>query len=173
MIVKRLEDGSIVGEYGDGDVLVKSFDPGSWPKWRKVAVRSATRMTGPFTVETSEGPLTCEDGYLAHDARGYPYPIAAEEFSRIYVEEPAPVDVATLHPATAELLRYFAWEHLPAVLQVVSRPFGELAHRVAAAGQGPETTTALRKLLEAKDCAVRAALPPAPAYPLIPRDESA
>lgn len=31
----------------------------------------------------------------------------------------------------------------------------------------PERTVALRKLLEAKDCAVRAALPPAPAYPLI------
>lgn len=77
-----------------------------------------------------------------------------------------------LHPATAALVRFFAWEHLPAVLQKVSRPFGELAEQVARGPQGAETTTALRKLLEAKDCAVRAALPPAPAYPLIPRDDA-
>lgn len=64
-----------------------------------------------------------------------------------------------LHPATAKLLGYFAWEHLPARLQVVSRPFGELAARVVnSLPQGAELTTCLRKLLEAKDCAVRAAL---------------
>lgn len=55
-----------------------------WPKWRKMAVTSAIRIDGPFTVETSEGPLTCADGYLAIDARGYPYPIATDEFDLIY-----------------------------------------------------------------------------------------
>lgn len=63
------------------------------------------------------------------------------------------------HPATVSLLRYFAWEHLPPHLQAVSRPFGELAERMAAdLPAGPEVTAGLRKLLEAKDCAVRAAL---------------
>lgn len=60
--------------------------PATWPKWRKVAVTSAIRIEGPFTVETSEGPLRCADGYLAVDARGYPYPIAADEFALIYKE---------------------------------------------------------------------------------------
>jgi hypothetical protein len=41
----------------------------------------------------------------------------------------------------------------------VSRPFGELAERMAdTLPSGPELTAGLRKLLEAKDCAVRAAL---------------
>ena len=57
------------------------------------------------------------------------------------------------------LLRYFRWEHLPPHLQEASRPFAELAERIAAGGTaGPETTTGLRKLLEAKDCIVRAHL---------------
>jgi hypothetical protein len=54
--------------------------------YRKTALTRAARVAGPFTVETSEGPLRCADGYLAVDARGYPYPIAADEFELIYEE---------------------------------------------------------------------------------------
>ncbi len=57
-----------------------------WPHYQKKVLTRAVRVDGPFTVETSEGPLTCEDGYLAIDARGYPYPIATEEFHLIYEE---------------------------------------------------------------------------------------
>lgn len=68
------------------------------------------------------------------------------------------------------ILRYFAWAHLPAALQDVSRPFGELAlYLLDNIARSPERTVALRKLLEGKDAAVRAALPPAPAYPLVPK----
>jgi hypothetical protein len=57
------------------------------------------------------------------------------------------------------LLQFFAYEHLPAHLQAVSKPFGELALQlVDSLPPNPERTTALRKLLEAKDCAVRALL---------------
>lgn len=64
-----------------------------------------------------------------------------------------------MHPSITSLMRYFVFDHLPERLQVVSRPFGELADQVAArAPNNPETTVALRKLLEAKDAAVRAAL---------------
>jgi len=56
------------------------------------------------------------------------------------------------------LLQFFAWQHLPAHLQVVSKPFGELAEIIAAGPMNAEATVALRKLLEAKDCAVRAVL---------------
>lgn len=64
-----------------------------------------------------------------------------------------------MHPSTAALLRYFGYDHLPSALQEVSKPFCDLAHLVAHTLDGPEATTCLRKLLEAKDCAVRAALP--------------
>ena len=47
----------------------------------------AMRITGAFQVETSEGTLTCQDGWLAIDARGYPYPIAADEFAQIYMPQ--------------------------------------------------------------------------------------
>jgi hypothetical protein len=58
-----------------------------WPAYRKRTATRAKRIDGPFTVRTAEGELDCEDGWLAIDARGYPYPIAADEFELIY--EPA------------------------------------------------------------------------------------
>jgi hypothetical protein len=64
------------------------------------------------------------------------------------------------HPAVAGVLRFFAYEHLPPHLQRVSRPLGELARDLARKVGGPEAVIALRKLLEAKDCLVRAALSP-------------
>ena len=57
------------------------------------------------------------------------------------------------------MLQFFAYEHLPEHLQAVSKPFGELAeHIVNTLPMNPERTVALRKLMEAKDCAVRALL---------------
>ena len=63
------------------------------------------------------------------------------------------------HPGVVSLLRYFEYDHLPPKLAVVSGACHALAHDMAARlPQGPELTTGLRKLLEAKDCFVRAAL---------------
>lgn len=59
-----------------------------WQLFRKTALTHAVRMVGPFRVETSESenePFFCEDGWLAVDARGYPYAIADDEFLQIYV----------------------------------------------------------------------------------------
>lgn len=57
------------------------------------------------------------------------------------------------------ILKYFAYSHLPAHLQNVSAPFANLAGLIlTAAPRNPERTVALRKLLESKDAAVRAAL---------------
>lgn len=64
-----------------------------------------------------------------------------------------------LHPATAEILRYFEYDHLPSHLRGTSELCHDLAHEVAQRLDGPELTAGLRKLLEAKDCFVRAALP--------------
>lgn len=62
------------------------------------------------------------------------------------------------HPAVQAVLQFFAYAHLPEHLQAISKPFGELAEQVANRAQNSETTVALRKLLEAKDAAVRAVL---------------
>lgn len=63
-----------------------------------------------------------------------------------------------MHPSISHFLPYFEYAHLPANLQAVSAPFGELAKQIASTLDGQETAACLRKLLEAKDCAVRAAL---------------
>ena len=57
------------------------------------------------------------------------------------------------------MLQFFAYEHLPEHLQAVSKPFGVLAQDIVdRLPMNPERTVALRKLLESKDCAVRALL---------------
>jgi hypothetical protein len=69
------------------------------------------------------------------------------------------------------IMQYFAYAHLPPHLQAVSKPFCDLARVIVADGEmpagtaiqfplprNPERTVALRKLLEAKDAAVRALL---------------
>lgn len=54
-------------------------------------------------------------------------------------------------------LQFFAYEHLPERLQPISKPFGELAKTlVDLLPDNVELETCLRKLMEAKDCAVRA-----------------
>jgi hypothetical protein len=59
------------------------------------------------------------------------------------------------------LLTWFAFEHLPPALKDVSRMFHSLATDICKDIEpGPERTVALRKLLEAKDAAVRAKLVP-------------
>lgn len=64
-----------------------------------------------------------------------------------------------MHPAITHVLKFFKYDHLPPKLQEVSKPFGVLAEEVAnRAPDNQETTIALRKLLEAKDAAVRAIL---------------
>jgi hypothetical protein len=55
------------------------------------------------------------------------------------------------------ILQFFEYWHLPVAMQHVSKPFGDLADAVVATlPRNPERTVALRKLLEAKDAAVRA-----------------
>jgi hypothetical protein len=67
--------------------------------------------------------------------------------------------ISPRHPATEAMLKHFRFAHLPPALQEHSRPFGELAEHIADnVPDGPEKSAGLRKLLEAKDCIVRAAL---------------
>jgi len=71
----------------------------------------------------------------------------------------------TLIPATStaspidHIMQFFAFAHLPAKLAAVSQPFSVHAWRmIETLPRNPERTVALRKLLEAKDAAVRALL---------------
>lgn len=59
------------------------------------------------------------------------------------------------------IARYFANDHLPPELAALSTPTGRVAIDMLQAlpDDDPELTTGLRKLLEAKDCFVRAGLP--------------
>ena len=55
------------------------------------------------------------------------------------------------------LMRWFEYSHLPPQMQQISKPICELAQQMdAILEEGPEKTAGLRKLLEAKDCLVRA-----------------
>lgn len=78
-----LRKGTIVIESAEGEA---PLDEQALRQYRKKVLTSAVRMPADFTVRTSEGWLHCEDGWLCLDARGYPYPVAADEFSLIYEE---------------------------------------------------------------------------------------
>lgn len=65
----------------------------------------------------------------------------------------------TIHPSAEQVLRWFDSGHLPDHLSDIVRPIERLAVETANVIQeGPELTAGLRKLLEAKDCFVRAAI---------------
>lgn len=61
------------------------------------------------------------------------------------------------------MYKWFDLEHLPvgSMARIISAPFKKLAEMIIEnLDPGPERTVALRKLLEAKDAAVRAAIHP-------------
>lgn len=68
-----------------------------------------------------------------------------------------PISNKALLARDERMLQHFEFEHLPPQLQETSKQFAVLAcHIVDNIIRGPERTVALRKLLEAKDAAVRA-----------------
>ena len=73
---------------------------------------------------------------------------------------PAPQEFTAEEITQDAILRFFHYAHLPQVLQTRSKPFCDLArHIIDTTPRNAERTVALRKLLEAKDAGVRAALP--------------
>ena len=64
-----------------------------------------------------------------------------------------------MNSACEHILQFFDYQHLPPHLQSISRPFCDEAHDLnRSLPENPEKIEALRKLLEAKDCAVRAVI---------------
>lgn len=65
----------------------------------------------------------------------------------------------TMHPAVRQALRGLNCDHLPEDLRAVAEPFREVGLMMAEElPSDPEVTRGLHKLVEAKDCAVRAAV---------------
>lgn len=70
-----------------------------------------------------------------------------------------PADWENRHPATVQLLRWFEYDHLSGDARTTAFSCEKLAHTMAdELPDGPELTAGLRKLLEAKDCFVRASI---------------
>ena len=70
---------------------------------------------------------------------------------------PVPAMFSAAQISTDPILHFFHYAHLPAGLQAASKPFCDLAaHIVETLPRNDERSVALRKLLEAKDAAVRA-----------------
>ena len=74
--------------------------------------------------------------------------------------DPKPEEVKPPPPDPREpMLKWFAYNHLPEHLQPTSAKFAELAMWMREnLPAGPEATEAMRNLLTAKDCAVRASI---------------
>lgn len=69
------------------------------------------------------------------------------------------LDTADRHPSTQHVAAYFTSGHLPEDLRPVAEACEDLAAELLVhLPDGPELTAGLRKLLEAKDCFVRAAV---------------
>lgn len=56
------------------------------------------------------------------------------------------------------ILKHFEAKHLPIQYRAIAKPFEDMANTLdALLKDGPEKSTALRKLLESLDCVIRAA----------------
>lgn len=71
-----------------------------------------------------------------------------------------PKEIEKSYPKLGDdIIQFFSYDHLPDHLKSISKPFAELAQKVADhLPKCPERTVCLRKLLEAKDAAVRSAV---------------
>lgn len=71
------------------------------------------------------------------------------------------INASNRHPSVQAVTQYFEYDHLPAHLRDISKACHDLAcDMLIDIPDSPELTAGLRKLLEAKDCFVRAAIPP-------------
>lgn len=63
------------------------------------------------------------------------------------------------YKTNTDAIQYFDYRHLPPKLQDVSKAFSDIAHHLEhTLANCPQKDICMQKLLEAKDCAVRATL---------------
>ncbi len=87
----------------------------------------------------------------------HPANFEAAKAKRPEIHPPPPTEFTEEQLKTDEVLRFFHYAHLPPKLAKISAPYAALALKtVTELPRCAERTKALNKLLEAKDCAVRA-----------------
>jgi hypothetical protein len=97
-----------------------------------------------------------EPGMSLEDAQATLAQYAVDQ-GQVLTQLPSALEQVTRHPSVAHVMQFFECDHLPDNLKAVSMPICGLANWMAdVLPPNPETTVALRKLLEAKDAAVRA-----------------
>lgn len=62
----------------------ENLPTGEWGRYVKRIATKAVRMDGYFEVWTDKGVESCEDGWLALDEHGNPFPVATAEFEQQY-----------------------------------------------------------------------------------------
>lgn len=135
--------------------------------------------TGPCGAQTLGGVCPCEALTSPQDLAGYrtctcghtqyshAVPTKGSAMSEINSSNPTSTSPTLeqaltwpMHDSTRAVLRFFAFDHLPSgKLRDASARCADLAVQVVGStSDSAERTAGLRKLLEAKDCFVRAAL---------------
>jgi hypothetical protein len=67
-----------------GPTDLGDIQPTDWHHFAMKQLVPAIRINGPFYVQTRDGMLKCNDGWLALDVNGFPYPIDDEVFKKSY-----------------------------------------------------------------------------------------
>lgn len=104
----------------------------------------------PYVYQVGECPI----GYGWHHPPHYRQPECTP------VRPASKPDWSDRHASTQHIMKFFAYVHLPAgAMRNTSRECAQFAEQIAnTLPDGPELSAGMRKLLEAKDCFVRAAL---------------
>jgi hypothetical protein len=120
-------------------------------EWLKINRTEQVRV--PFSIAASDQTLQGLVLQFENDCSGI-----QPAYPAIFKHSDKQADIS---PMIDRMLVWFSFDHLPDHLKLVSQPFFVVAHRLCELCEpGPERTVALRKLLEAKDAAVRARLHP-------------
>lgn len=105
------------------------------------------RASRTIAADGTATEWNCVCGLIDKTEEGPRFPHRPADLTREEIAEGYPI------------IAFFRFEHLPPRLQDVSGPAADLAVKMARSlPPGPEVEAGLRKLLEAKDCFVRAAL---------------
>lgn len=111
-------------------------------------------------AERADGAMPMGGDRLSYTPPAAPNPNFVTTNPGAAAIHPSPDEFTEAELAADPILRFFHYKHLPPVLRDISAPFCQQARgMIDKLPRNAERTVALRKLLEAKDCAVRASLP--------------
>lgn len=111
-------------------------------------------LVASWPIETKVGRVTDYQVHKGHNTMYWVEP-EAPGFGEFQFYGSQLTLQGEIMPSTT--IQWFKYDHLPASLHKVSKPFYDLAHQMEELlPDGPEKSAGMRKLLEAKDCAVRA-----------------